>query len=48
IYDVTSWWELFCIGGFCFFLYLGYLYQFAGTKRERQQLVSKVKQAVSR
>lgn len=48
IYDVTSWLELFCIGGLCFILYMGYLYQFAGTKRERQQLVHKVKQAVSR
>ncbi|MFB8735818.1 hypothetical protein ACEQPO_25480 [Bacillus sp. SL00103] len=36
IYNVTSWWELFCIGGFCFFLYMGYLYQFAGIKRRRR------------
>ncbi|MCM3043512.1 MATE family efflux transporter [Bacillus altitudinis] len=45
VYDVTRWWELFCIGGICFVLYLGYLYQFAGTKQERIQLMRKVKQA---
>ncbi|WP_353854528.1 MATE family efflux transporter [Bacillus sp. Bos-x628] len=47
IYQVTSWWELFCIGGICFILYMGYLYQFAGTKQERVHLVCKVKQAVA-
>nr|WGD98670.1 hypothetical protein P5627_06815 [Bacillus safensis] len=45
---MTSWWELFCIGGLCFILYMGYLYLFAGTKRERMQLMRKVKHAVSR
>ncbi|OBW50894.1 hypothetical protein A9985_09885 [Bacillus safensis] len=48
VYNVTSWWELFCIGGLCFILYMGYLYLFAGTKRERMQLMRKVKHAVSR
>ncbi|MGG1698306.1 MATE family efflux transporter [Bacillus zhangzhouensis] len=47
VYDVTSWWELFCIGGLCFIVYMGYLYHFAGTKQERMQLVRKVKQAAA-
>ncbi|MFS0655141.1 MATE family efflux transporter [Bacillus sp. 179-C3.3 HS] len=45
VYQVTSWWELLCIGGLCFIIYMGYLYQFAGTKQERLQLMRKVKQA---
>ncbi|MEI4789365.1 MATE family efflux transporter [Bacillus sp. FJAT-53060] len=45
--DVTTWWELFCIGGICFILYMGYLYHFVGTKQERMQLMRKVKQAAA-
>ncbi|MBD3859360.1 MATE family efflux transporter [Bacillus sp. 28A-2] len=47
VYHVTSWWELFCIAGLCFIVYLGYLYLFAGTKQERVQLMRKMKQAAA-
>lgn len=47
VYQVTTWWELFCIGGICLILYMCYLYQFAGTKQERMQLMRKVKQAAT-